>query len=214
MAGELRTPRRSPLGAAVLSVPILMGVGMFAAGIGLFVAIQIGGKAIGETVRYTFGSTCELQARPVLLTRIQELGLPVQAFGAGLDLQVQLPGVADDEREHVPRAVTRMGTFEVLVDGKPFPAAIRHAGFQLSLQTGAATTLVNLNQAPPAGALEVRIDGVPVDVESVNGGELMLTTTEQEPQRAIREATERAVAIRHPLPCEVVLTRTEHVAGG
>lgn len=214
MSTELRPARRSALGAAVLSVPILLGIGMLAAGIGLFVAIQIGGKAEGETVRYTFGSTCTLEARPVLLERITELGLPVQAFGAGLDFQVQLPGVSDDEREHVPRALVRPGTFAVFVDGKPFPAAIRHAGFQLSLQTGTAVTLVTLNQAPAETGLEVRIDGVPVDVESVNGGELMVTTAETEPQRAIREAAERAVAIRHPLPCEVVLIRTEHIAGG
>lgn len=202
---------RGPAGAAFLSVPILLGVGMFVAGVGLFAAVQFGFTPQGGLARYRFQSTCELEARAAMLQRLADFGLPAQAFGAGLDLQVQLPGVDDDELDHLPRALARPGKLEVFVDGQPFPVTLRNAGFQLSVTTGAAVTLITVDPAPPESGVEVRVDGVAVGVESSNAGELQLLNEEKDPRRAIREATERAVALRYPIPCPVVLAGAEKV---
>lgn len=207
MSAPGRTPRGAA-GAALVSVPILLGSFLLLAGIGLFVAIGVGFEPSGATVRYTFQSACMAEARPQVLARLADLGLPTVPFGAGLDLQVQLPGVESDELEHIPRVLTRPGRLDVKVDGQPFPVDIRNAGFQLSVTSGLAVTLVTLGQSLPESGVEVLVDGAAVPVESVNGGELQLSTSEGDPRAAIREATERAVALRYPLPCPVVLSGT------
>lgn len=205
------SPKRPRAPAAILSIPIFIGVSLLGSGVALFLLIQLGGKATGGVVKYTFRSTCTAQARDVMLERLSDFGLPTTPFGADLTFQIQLPGQDPDELEHLPKALTRPGLFEVRSGDTVVARTLRHAGFQLSVTTGTAVTLVNLDVAPPEEGLDVRIDGSSVGVESVNGGELMLTTEEKDPRLAVREATERAVALRHPLPCPVELVSAERV---
>lgn len=198
--------RHSPAGAAFLSLPIVLGVGMFAAGIGLFLAIRYGFEPRGGIVRYTFQSTCTAEARPAMIARLGDFGLPVTPFGAGLDFQVQLPGVDDDELQHLPRALARPGRLEVAVDGVARPVTVTNAGFQLSMTSGMAVTLLTLSEPLPDTGVTVAVDGASVAVESVNGPELQLLTDQADSRLAVREATELAVALRHPIPCPVVLS--------
>lgn len=204
-------PTRSAGSAIFAAMPIVLGVLLLLAGVGLFAAIQMGFTATGARVRYQWRSACDAEARPVLFARLEELGLPATPFGAGLDMQVQLPGKFEDEKDHVGQMLTRRGRLEVFADGKLVTDRFRDVAFQLSLTNGVAITLLNLEVEPPVEGTTVRIDGVEMLVNSITGGELQLATTEEDPQRAVREATDRVVVLRHPLPCDIQLVRAEVV---
>lgn len=206
----LRAPR-STGSALFTAMPIVLGVFLLLAGVGLFVAIQMGFTATGARVRYQWRSACDAEARPVIFARLEELGLPATPFGAGLDVQVQLPGKFEDEKDHVGQMLARRGRLEVYADGKLVTDRFKEAAFQLSLTNGVAVTLLNLDVEPPVEGTSVRIDGQDILVNSITDGEVQLATTEEDPQRAVREATDRVVVLRHPLPCDIQLVRAEVV---
>jgi hypothetical protein len=205
------TPRRPAAASAFLSLPILLGLGMMIAGGLLFFAIQVGFDPEGGVIRYTWRSQCDAQAKVALAARLQDLGLPHTAYGAGLDFQVTLPGKFEDEMDHIGRLLTRPGTFAVYADGKLLTDRFKDAAFQLSLTNGVAVSLVTLDIEPPADRTEVWIDNERVPVNAITGGELQVATDETRPELAIREATDRVVVIRHPLPCSVQLVSAARV---
>lgn len=205
------TPRRSTGSALFAAMPVVLGVFLLLAGVGLFVAIQMGFTATGARVRYQWRSACDAEARPVLFARLEELGLPATPFGAGLDVQVQLPGKFEDEKDHLGQMLARRGKLEVYADGQLVADHFKDVAFQLSLTNGVAVTLLNLDVEPPADRTSVRVDGIEVLVNSITDGEVQLATTEEDPQRAVREATDRVVVLRHPLPCDLQLVRAEVV---
>lgn len=205
------TPRRSTGSALFAAMPVLLGVFLLLAGVGLFAAIQMGFTATGARVRYQWRSACDAAAKPVLFARLEELGLPATPFGAGLDVQVQLPGKFEDEKDHLGQMLARRGKLEVYADGKLVTDHFKDVAFQLSLTNGVAVTLLNLDVEPPVEGTSVRIDGMEVLVNSITDGEVQLATTEEDPQRAVREATDRVVVLRHPLPCDLQLVRAEVV---
>ena len=195
--------RRRSAGLALSSIPILIGGGIILAGLLWFVAVRFtSGEAKGGWIALDLRACPE--ARQPLLDRLQEYGLPAGADPPGQDgalrLRLQTPGL-DDDREHMPVALTRPGRFEVWQSGSLHMSRFRDAGVQISI-TGTATAVVMLDQGVDPEGLEVRIDGLPVEAD-VNGNELQLHITELSSRDALRQATDWVVAIRHPLPCPV-----------
>lgn len=186
----------------VVLVPIVTGAGMILAAVAWFGAIRLGGKADGPRVRVVLDSTC---AAAAISDRASDLGLDPVADGPAVLLS--LPGLPDD-REHLPGVLAAPGRLELFVDGAPRPAQVRNVGVQIAL-SGAPVTLLTTDQALPAQGVTARLDGVEIPVESVNGGELMLAAVAATPQEALRVATDRVVAIRHPLPCAAAVTAVE-----
>jgi hypothetical protein len=189
---------------AIVLVPIVAGAGMIAAALAWFGAIQLGGEATGARVRLVLDSACASEA---MRARAEDLGLAPVVEGASLS--VTLPGLADD-RAHVPGVLAAPGRLEVSVEGALRPLSVRNVGVQIAL-SGTPVTLLTTDQALPSRGVTAVLDGVPVPVESVNGGEIMLAAAADTPQDALRLATDRVVAIRHPLPCSVTVTHLQDV---
>lgn len=198
----------TPPRGVILGVPIAVGTLVMGSGLAWIVAIQFtSGKASGARVHVDLAAApgadqvvCD--PIPTLVARLDDLGLEPTPRGKGLDFT--LPGL-DDDREHMPGVLTAAGV--LAVDG----VAMRpnHAGVQISLQ-GGAVTLLTLNDVVPATAI-VTIDGAKVEIVQVNGGELQIAAWAAGSSDALRLATDRAVTLRHPLPCPLTLGPLEDV---
>lgn len=190
------SPPAIPRRALILAVPIAMGVFVVGSGVAWIVAIQLTqGEAKGGRVRTTVTAGCD--AVPVLVARLDDFGLAPLATGHALEFS--LPGLPDD-MTHMASTLTSPGI--LTVGGTP--QVPNHAGVQISLQ-GAAVTLLTLDAVVPESA-EIALDGVTMQVVESNGGELQLAAWAGNSSDALRIATDRAVAMRHPLPCAVSLS--------
>lgn len=194
----------------LLAAPIVVGGTIVLATVSWFAAVQgTSGRAGGELARLSFASECAEQARPVILARLEEYGLQPEPE-PGLSVRVRTPGMADD-LEHLPRALTAPGRFEVRVNGVKFLDRFDDVGVQLALSSGAPITLFALPESLPVEGVEVLLDGQPVTTETAGGVELQVPATGATPREALRLATDRVVALRHPLPCAVTPTGAEWV---
>lgn len=192
----LPAPPKIPRRALILAVPIAMGVFVVGSGVAWIVAIQLTqGEARGARVRTTVSAACD--AVPVLVARLDDFGLAPLVTGDTLEFS--LPGL-DDDMTHMASTLTSPGI--LTVGGTP--QVPNHAGVQISLQ-GAAVTLLTLDAVVPESA-EIALDGVTMQVVESNGGELQLAAWAANSSDALRTATDRAVAMRHPLPCAVSLS--------
>lgn len=185
--------------AVVLAIPILFGGGMIAAGVAWIVTVQLtDGAAKGEPIALELSSDC---ANTAIAARLAEWGLP--ANWEGTHLRIVGPGMPDD-REHMRSAIVAPGVFTLSHEGQPVPAKVRHAGVQMSLQ-GQPVSLLTLEAAPP-NAVEARLDGELLEIESINGGEVQIRALAESSEAAMRLAADRVVWIRYPLPCRVDAT--------
>lgn len=184
----------------VLAVPASLGVLILGGGLAWLIAVQTTeGTATGNWLHLDLSSSCGSQHQPAMLARLVDYGLEGN-FESDGSLSFQGPGMEDD-RSHMPQALTRPGRFEVWQNGEVKLSRFKEAGVQISLQ-GTATAILMLEEGVDTEGLEVRINGQPVEVE-VNGNELQLHVTEESSQKALRQATDWVVSLRHPLPCEV-----------
>ncbi len=185
-----------PPRAAILGVPILMGVLVVGSGVAWLVAIQFtDGKPRGERVQTMITAPCDVL--PALTARLDDFGLDPAPIPGGLEFS--LPGLPDD-MTHMRETLTSPGV--LTVDG--VAVVPNHAGVQISLQ-GGAVTLLTLDAAV-AESPKVALDGEALEVVEANGGELQLAAWAENSSDALRTATDRAVAMRHPLPCTVALS--------
>lgn len=194
---------------ALLGIPVAVGGGLILAAVGWWVAVQLGGEARGGVARLDFEAECGLAAQGAMLDRLGDYGLEARVVAPPLGLEVRMPGL-DDDLEHMPRALTAPGSFEVWVAGERVADHFENAGVQIGLK-GNPVTLVTLADAVSPDGLEVRISGEVVPIAQVNGTELQIEATADTPQRAMRKATDWTVAIRHPLPCPVRVTAARWV---
>lgn len=192
----------NPRGSWILAIPFGLLLLLLLAAVGWWVAIQIGGSARGAPARFVFTPSCPAGMQAVR-DRLDAYGLPV-IEDAGNTLVVQLPGL-DDDLTHMPAALTAPGVLALTVGGTPLPARVRHVGVQMSL-SGQPVTLLTLDVEVPDGPLVVTVDGTPVEVASVNGGEVQILALADESARALRLASDRSVQLRYPLPCAVGAT--------
>ncbi len=208
---EPRTTAIRPKAAlAFIAAAILVAGGLVVATVGWYATVQgTAGEARGERARLTFTSPCDAEARPVILARLADYGLPAMASpdSGGLAFDVTLPGMPDD-LVHMPKALAAPGTLEVRVDGTPRPVEITKIGVQLAF-SGAPVTLLLLAEPLPERGVEVLVDGQPAEVEEVTGPELQIAARASQSTDALRLATDRAVALRHPLPCPVTVVGAE-----
>lgn len=194
-------------GSWFLVIPILTGLGLIGSGAAWWIAVQQGGTATGAWARLQFQTTCPIETRAAMAARLADYGLENRFLSEDVVLEVQTPGSPDD-LEHLPRALARPGQFEVWRNGTLHTTRFKDAGMQLTF-TGVAVTLVNLDESIDPDGVEVRIDGAPVELEGINGPELQISTPAKTSHEALREATDRVVAIRHPIPCVVEVVKAE-----
>lgn len=189
-------------GSWVLVVPVLSLVVVAAAAIGWVVAVRMGGEAKGEKLTIRLEGECAHEAKTAISTRLDDYGLAhtLSSPEPGVLLvETQTPGFPDDAVT-LPKALTQVGKFEVWQNGAVKLTHFADAGVQLSLM-GSAVSLITLSESIVPEGVEVRIDGQVMEIESINGEELMLVAGGASAQEALRTATDRVVAIRHPLPC-------------
>ncbi len=180
----------------MLLVPVVFGTGMILAAGSWYIAVQgTSGTAAGARVTATFDSAC---AADTIHDRLLDYGLPGEWSGA--DLTLTLPGMPGDEL--VPAALAAPGRLELSAEGAPVPYTLIEGGVQINI-TGTAVSLFTMKKDLPQTGLTATLDGVAVEVESVNGNELMLSARGKDSTEALRYATDRVVQVRHPLPCVV-----------
>ncbi|GDX78234.1 hypothetical protein LBMAG42_00450 [Deltaproteobacteria bacterium] len=190
-----RSPFSDPR-AWMLLVPVVFGTGMILAGGAWLIAVRgTSGAASGATVTVTFDSAC---AADTMRDRLLDYGIPGEWQGA--DLTLTLPGMPGDDL--VPAALTAPGKLELAADGAPVPYTLIEGGVQINI-TGTPVSLFTMKKDLPQTGLSAKLDGVEVEVESVNGNELMLAARGKDSTEALRFATDRVVQVRHPLPCAV-----------
>lgn len=211
--GDRPVAIRPKAALALLAAAILIGGGLVVATVGWYARVSTyTGQAQGARARLTFSSTCDAEARPVLAARLADYGIPAEPAPDALAFDVTLPGVLPDELTHIPKALAARGLLEVSVDGTPRPVTIQNVGMQLAF-SGTPVTLLMVSEALPERGVTVTIDGQDVQVEEVTGTELQLAARAGQSTEAIRLATDRSVALRHPLPCEVTVVSGVEIGG-
>lgn len=197
-------PIRPRAALVLLAMPLLMGLGLMIGFVTWMFAIQGEGRApTGGVATFTIAGTCAAAAQPILTARLDALGLP-GSISPGptpdtLAARVTTPGLPDD-LTHLPQTLTRPGQLLVrLPDGKTL-STFKDIGFQLAF-SGTPVSLLLLDQDLPANGVTAQIDGVDIQVEGVNGPELQLASYATTSEDAVREAADRVVILRHPLPC-------------
>ena len=190
-------PRKVPFSDArswALAVPVVFGGGMILAAVAWWLAVSnTAGSASGATVHVSLDSTC---ANTEIAARLADYGLP--GTFAGPDLTLTLPGMPGDDR--VPAALVAPGKLLLVADGKELPFVVQNGGVQINV-TGTAVSLFTLQAGLPSSGITATMDGSAVEVESVNGNELMIAARGKDSTEALRFATDRVVQVRHPLPC-------------
>lgn len=185
--------------ALLLAVPILFGTGMIGGGIAWLLTVQLtSGTAKGAPIRLTLSDSC---ADAAISARLAEWGLP--ATWDGRTVTFPGPGQPDDAT-HMPEALLRPGKLELREGDTVLDVHVRHAGVQLSVE-GLAVSLVTLDKAV-APTITATLDGEPLTVGSVNGGEVQFENDQRDNVAALRQATDRVVWLRYPLPCAVEVT--------
>lgn len=189
--GEAGLPQR----AVIFAAPIAVGVAIIGSGLAWIITIQFTeGEARGGRVHVDVTAACD--AVPTLVARLDDFGLAPSVSAGGVDFS--LPGLEDD-RAHMSAVLAEVG--QLMVDGQALVPD--HAGVQISLQ-GGAVTLLTLGVAPKDNAA-VFLDNHLMEVIQQNGGELQLAAWATNSSDALRTATDRAVILRHRLPCPVTL---------
>ncbi|MSQ00279.1 MAG: hypothetical protein EXR71_00115 [Myxococcales bacterium] len=189
------TPFASPR-AWSLMVPIAFAGMMLVGGVGWVATVfSTSGTADGPTVDVRFDSAC---AADTISARLGDYGLP--GVWTGASLRLTLPGGPGDD--DLPAALAAVGQLSMTGDGTHLVRLLTNAGVQISIQ-GVSVSLFTFDAALPEHGLVVTLDGVEMEVESVNGNELMLASRAGHSTDALRVATDRVVQVRHPLPCTV-----------
>lgn len=181
--------------------PIVMGIGLVGATAGWFATVQnTDDVATGARITVAFDAACGEQAETVLVDRAQMLGLAPRVEGP-LTLSLATPGMPDDAT-HLPAALSAPGALAVFVNGAPRAVELADVGVQLAF-SGTPVTLVLLKESLPEEGVTVKLDGKDVELEDVTAVELQIASRAGDSRTALRGATDRAMALRYPLPCPV-----------
>lgn len=184
--------------------PIVMGVLLVGGAAGWFAVVRnTGGTASGARITVPFEAACGAEAEKVLVSRAEMLGL-APTVEAPLRLSIATPGMPDDAT-HLPAALAAPGVLEVFVNGTPREVEVKDVGVQLAF-SGTPVTLVLLSESLPDEGVTARLDGKDVEIEDVTAVELQIASRAGDSRTALRNATDRAMALRHPLPCPVTIS--------
>ncbi|MFZ5482352.1 MAG: hypothetical protein ACOZNI_36660 [Myxococcota bacterium] len=183
-----------------MALPIALGTLLVGATVAWFATVQgTAGEAAGPPARLTFTGCPEADA--AIEARLLDYGLAPRREAPGVFV-VKTPGM-DDDLAHLPAALAAPGKLEVRAAEKVW-SRFDEVGVQLAF-SGTPVTLLLFGEALPDD-VAVTIDGAPVEVEQAGGVELQLGARGATPAKALRLATDRAVQLRHPLPCAVMGT--------
>ncbi|MBM4368552.1 MAG: hypothetical protein FJ102_20215 [Deltaproteobacteria bacterium] len=179
--------------AAILTVPVVFGSAMILAAGGWFLAVRTtSGEARGEPFAIAVPAGCN---RVAIENRLADYGLPYAWNGD--TLTVTLAGTPGDEG--FARALLAPGELRLVSGSEVLAARVVNAGVQVSF-SGAAISLFTLDRGLPADIV-VTLDGVAIEIESVNGNELQVAARGATSTEALRVATDRVVAVRWPGAC-------------
>jgi hypothetical protein len=186
---------------AMVVAPIVMGVLLVGGTVGWFAVVRnTGDSATGARIEVQFEADCGAEAEKALLDRATMLGLAPKVVSP-LRLSLATPGMPDDAT-HLPAALSAPGRLEVSVNGTAREIEIKDVGVQLAF-SGTPVTLLLLSESLPEQGVTARFDGKDVEIEDVTSVELQIASRAGDSRTALRTATDRAMAVRYPLPCAV-----------
>ncbi len=195
---------------AMVVAPIVMGLLLVGGTAGWFWTVErTEGTAQGPRMRLRVDADCAAGAAAVE-ARVADLGVleragtngAAQATALTRDLAIRAPGMPDD-RTHLPAMLAAPGALALTRKGTPVEVAFTNVGVQLAFSGTPITLLVAEEPLPPPEDLVATLDGATVEIEAVNGVELQLASRAGDSRTALRGASDRAVQVRHPLPCPV-----------
>lgn len=208
-------PRRSKAMIAMILAPVFVGGGLVAATVGWYLKVQgTEGVAAGPEVTARFVPACTGapadQVRDALKARMDDLGLAprlVASQDGAFTYAFRTPGVQEGEATRLPGVLAAQGSLALSKNGAAIPLTPKDIGVQLAF-SGTPVTLMMFGEPLPEEGLSVALDGTPMEVEQVAGFELQLASRAGDSVTALRNATERMVQVRHPLPCAVTVKGT------
>ncbi len=228
--GERLAPRPAEVQRFMAAPLILASLLMLATGT-LAVLSWIGGTADGDTVRMTFAGTCAAEAAPFVEARANAMGLGtprVSVESSGLSVVAQLPGMADNERDHVPAVLARRGWFVAGPAHAPIfdRAGIDEASIRLD-ESGMPYTWLDLKplalealeaaaKADPEGEMAISLDGHTAPArpfnKPINENGIRVLPGDGLTRDRMQVAADHTIVLTHgPLPCDLQVVSVETV---
>lgn len=218
---------RSKAASMFMAAPIVFAsILMLAIAVLAFLAWK-GGSATGERVKMTFSSSCMAEAKPIIMARVEELGLG-QPFAEirndVLELTATLPGLESDQLE-IPKILSQQGLLRVMdgdnqlatqEDIKSVSLDLDESGMPIVKVIFDPTVHQQLAQhidAAPREMLLIHIDEED-QVERPNsaklGDELRLVAQTGDTRAQMKVSADRTIVLNHgPIPCEVSVDSLE-----
>lgn len=219
MSEPTKLPPRPKAASLFMAVPIV-----FLGALGLAVAVLFGvtrfgdQTASGEQVRIRFGASCIDDARPQLVARAEQIGMPATMDGD--TMTATLPDMPD-AANLIPELLTRQGKLSVVdPSGQPVfdNGHIDAVAIDLD-EAGMPVTMLKLNAEARAAlkemsgelALQPEVDGEAFPKARVSTlqetPELSLPSGTGKTSDRMKRAADRAIILEHgPLPCRVHVT--------
>ena len=220
---------RSKAASMFMAAPIVFAsILMLAIAVLAFLAWR-GGTASGARVQIRFSADCMTDAAPMILARVEELGLGApqsQLSESALELTATLPGLEND-REDIPRLLSQRGTLRVLDEETELATEEDIKSVSLDLdETGMPIVKVvfdpTVHQAlakhideNPREELTIAIDKADQIVRPNSaklGEDLRLVAQGGDTRAQMKKSADRTIVLNHgPIACEVTVESVKDV---
>ena len=214
---------RSKAASMFMAAPIVFAsILMLAIAILAVLALR-GGTASGERVQMIFTAECMSTAAPLIMARVEELGLGQPEStqqGNRFELTATLPGLEND-RQHIPRLLSQQGRLQVLdgenqlaseADIKTVSLDLDESGMpivKIVFDPTVHQRLAKHIDENPRDELIIQIDATD-QIERPNsaklGDELRLLAQTGDTRAQMKQSADRTIVLNHgPMDCEVVV---------
>ena len=215
-----------------MAAPLIVATALMLATVTLALLAWKGGTAEGARLRIELTGTCGEQAIPILVARMQEMGLgeaQATSSATGVTLVATMPGSAENEADHIPAMLARQG---LLTAGPPAQPTFTGEGVEeaqirldesglpytwLTLSAPALESLKAAAAADPEGVLTLRLDAIDAPPrphsKPINDGGIRLLPGEGITRERMQVAADHAIVLTHgPLPCPLTVGSVTEVA--
>ena len=188
-----------------------------------------GDMASGERVQITMNGACAQEAKPIIMARIEEVGLgdtQVSIDGSSLSITAVLPSIPN-AKTTIPKLISRRGVLEIRHNDT---VILRNSDIQsskLSLdESGMPETLLTLDSNSSL-ELQKYLDQYPNDQSAIwlddefiiyrpnsitVGDEFRLVSTETDPKIRMQQSVDFVILLTSGiLPCELTLDSVEPI---